>query len=136
MLERLVALNTRRAAEEAQGMVRWLRPAFQNPSMAAAAAPELQQPEIDTPDQGDGEPAGSRSAVTAVAKQPWPATLPAQMKAVADALASAPGVLTEAGLSERFRGRGPWKKRLPQILETLAALGRAQPVGAGWRRPG
>ena len=58
------------------------------------------------------------------------------MKAVADALASAPGVLTEAGLSERFSGRGPWKKCLPQILETLAALGRAQPVGAGWRRPG
>jgi hypothetical protein len=142
LLERLVALNTRRAAEEAQGMVRWLRPAFQHPSVAAAAAattaPELQQTEIDTPDQDDAEPSDSPGAAKPIssAKQPWPATLPAQMKAVADALGSAPGLLTEADLSERFSGRGPWKKRLPQILETLSALGRAHAVEAGWRRSG
>lgn len=28
-------------------------------------------------------------------------------------------------LAEHFTGRGPWKKRLPQILDTLEALGRA-----------
>ena len=32
ILERLVALNAERAAEEARGLVRWLRPEFQNPS--------------------------------------------------------------------------------------------------------
>jgi hypothetical protein len=31
LLQRLVTLNQRRAAEEANGQVRWLRPAFQNP---------------------------------------------------------------------------------------------------------
>ena len=31
LLERLVALNTERAAEERQGLIRWLRPAFQAP---------------------------------------------------------------------------------------------------------
>ena len=31
ILERLVALNAERAAEEANGQVRWLRPAFQHP---------------------------------------------------------------------------------------------------------
>src|SRR5690606_21265716 len=32
ILERLVALNAERAAEEARGLVRWLRPEFQNPA--------------------------------------------------------------------------------------------------------
>ncbi len=34
LLERLVALNAMRAAEEAQGTIRWLRPAFQAPGAA------------------------------------------------------------------------------------------------------
>jgi hypothetical protein len=44
ILHRLVALNRERAAEEAQGLVRWLRPEFQNPAgraAAPAATPEL-----------------------------------------------------------------------------------------------
>src|SRR5207248_2994638 len=32
ILQRLVALNATRAAEEARGLVRWLRPDFQNPT--------------------------------------------------------------------------------------------------------
>ena len=44
ILERLGALNAERPAEEARGVVRWLRPAFQNPS--AATVPE--QAEINT----------------------------------------------------------------------------------------
>jgi hypothetical protein len=35
ILERLVALNTERRAEEAQGHIRWLRPEFQNPNAQA-----------------------------------------------------------------------------------------------------
>ena len=31
-----------------------------------------------------------------------------------------------------FTGRGPWKRRLPQILEALAALGRARVVNGLW----
>lgn len=51
---------------------------------------------------------------------------------------AARSVLTEATLNERFTGRGPWKKRLPQILQTLEAVGRAraEPVAGGlplWR---
>ena len=71
------------------------------------------------------------------ARRPWPADLPAQMRAVADTLAATPGALTESALADRFTGRGPWKKRLPQILQTLEALGRArsepQAGGAAWR---
>jgi hypothetical protein len=35
-------------------------------------------------------------------------------------------------LAARFTGRGPWKKRLSQLLETLLALGRARKVGEGY----
>jgi hypothetical protein len=31
-----------------------------------------------------------------------------------------------------FTGRGPWKRRIPQILEALAALGRARVVNGSW----
>ena len=59
------------------------------------------------------------------------------MRAVADTLAATPGALTESALADRFTGRGPWKKRLPQILQTLEALGRArsepQAGGVAWR---
>ncbi len=39
ILRRLVALNAERAAEEARGLVRWLRPEFQNPDGRAARPP-------------------------------------------------------------------------------------------------
>lgn len=48
-----------------------------------------------------------------------------------------PAALGEAALAERFSGRGPWKKRLPQILQTQEALGRAHAeaaaAGTVWR---
>ena len=40
-------------------------------------------------------------------------------------------------IEARFKGRGPWKKGLPTLLQTLEALGRAQAVATGgevaWR---
>ena len=118
-----MALNAKRAAEEAQGTIRWLRPEFQNPTRAAAeAAPE--QASIDLPDAAEAP---------AAARQPWPAVLPEQMRAVADVLATVRGAHDEAALAERFTGRGQWKKRLPQILQTLEALGRARREGESWR---
>lgn len=65
--------------------------------------------------------------------QPWPAALPEQVRALAQVLASQPGALTIATIEARFKGRGPWKKGLPRILETLEALGRARREGDGWR---
>lgn len=55
------------------------------------------------------------------------------MRAVANTLAATPAALPEPALAERFTGRGPWKKRLPQILQTLEALGRARQAEGGWR---
>ena len=135
LLERLVDLNTRRAAEEARGTIRWLRPAFQDPTAPTAepqAAIELvggaPAPEADTEDEAPA------TAAAPASRMPWPADLPAQMRAVADALATSAQPLDEDALAARFTGRGPWKKRLPQILETLVVLGKAQrDEGGRWR---
>ena len=67
------------------------------------------------------------------AAQAWPGTLPDQVRAVAQILASAPIALPQTAIEARFKGRGPWKKSLPRILDTLEALGRARREGAGWR---
>jgi len=147
LLHRLVALNTRRAAEEAQGHIRWLRPEFQNPAAPPAqpttqpsVLPAAQQPATpgadDTPHpQPISEQAAQQQ--TAPATQPWPASLPEQVRAVADALSASPVPLTLEALATRFKGKGPWKKGLPTLLQTLQALGRAHPVettaGTAWR---
>ena len=141
LLQRLVALNAKRAAEEANGLVRWLRPEFQDPqrrsAATAAATAAQQQPQPDTEDTEEDLADGSTASTAAArgpARQPWPAALPEQMRAVAELLAAQRGApLTEAALAERFSGRGPWKKRLPQLLATLEALGRAQATPEGWR---
>lgn len=41
-------------------------------------------------------------------------------------LAASPAHLSLDEIGNRFTGRGPWKKRLPQLVEMLVALGRAE----------
>ncbi len=123
LLTRLVALNAERAAEEARGLVRWLRPEFQKP--AATRAPE--QTELDT---GTEETALEVAAATPQ-KRAWPAALPDQVRAVSQVLTEAKQPLTVEDLASRFSGRGPWKRRLPQVLATLEAVGRLRATEAG-----
>ena len=56
---------------------------------------------------------------------------------MAAVLAASPAPLTLPAIEARFKGRGPWKKSLPTLLQTLEALGRAQAVavdgGVAWR---
>ena len=52
------------------------------------------------------------------------------MRAVADVLAASPVPLPLADIEARFKGRGPWKKSLPTLLQTLEALGRAHARGS------
>jgi hypothetical protein len=119
ILERLVALNTQRQQEEANGHIRWLRPTFQHPQAAPLATTTAA---LDLPEQP--------AAIAPAEKRPWPNTLPEQVRAVADALSAVP--LTVEALASRFSGKGPWKKRLPEILAMLEALGRARQNEAGW----
>jgi hypothetical protein len=122
LLERLVALNAERRREEAAGRVRWLRPEFQNPEARPDTAETASPDEATIP----------AAKPVAMVKQPWPATLPEQVAAVARVLTEAAAPLSEADLAARFTGKGPWKKRLPQLLDTLVALGRARKAAEGW----
>ena len=119
LLERLVALNTERAAEEQRGLIRWLRPEFQIPASGQPQTQPPEQLEIDT---------GEEVAVAAKPgeRRPWPATLPEQVKAVAEVLTAARAPLADDAIAACFTGRGPWKKRLPQIIDTLVAVGRVR----------
>ncbi len=140
LLTRLVALNAQRALEEQAGKVRWLRPEFQSPALKAAASTLLNQEllapvsiglQADLMLENEQKPlSGSKEPL-----QAWPAALPQQVSAVAQLLASAGAALSLPEIEASFKGKGPWKKGLPRILETLQALGRARREGSNqsWR---
>ncbi len=123
LLERLVALNAERAVEEAAGLIRCLRPEFQNPG-ATAAQPLPKTTALFV----EEAPVALTPAPSPAGRLAWPTSLPEQVAAVARALAESPAPLSLADIALRFSGRGAWKKRLPEILETLTALGRARSV--------
>jgi hypothetical protein len=140
LLTRLVALNAQRAAEEQQGSIRWLRPPFQDPALRQQQTEMLLNEELLKHINRGLEAnlshissenlaltgSGSTSHTSSSTPQAWPATLPEQVKVVAQLLTSAPQPLTLAHIEAAFKGRGVWKKALPTLLETLVALGRAQ----------
>jgi len=109
ILFRLVALNRERAAEEAQGHVRWLRPDYQNPTGTAQA--RGRQAEMDMGQAGSVE------------KEPFPKDLPAQIAAVRAALEDL-GEATPAQIARRFRNTRA--TRIAPLLQSLAAMGRAE----------
>jgi hypothetical protein len=120
ILEYLVALNTERAAEEARGKVRWLRPEFQNPE-GTAEQTELDLSGPETPDL---------KSKTRPKKRPWPKTLPEQVRAVREVLVEAGQPLTAETVAHGFiRAR---KDKVVPILETLVTVGRARLTEDGW----
>ena len=135
ILFKLVALNAERAQEEAQGKVRWLRPDFQNPQSPQATQNSVQKQEQLAPEddatEADSSPEKTLSKTETTSQQPWPATLPEQVRAVAEVVASSATALDADAVAAHFKGRGPWKKSLPTLLQTLEALGRVRSVTTG-----
>ncbi len=120
ILERLVALNAERAAEERRGLIRWLRPEFQNPQGFGQTALETGEGEAPAVAAGPSE------------KLEWPKTLPEQAKAVRAALVAHAGVVTAAELARSFKGSASSRiPRVEMLLETLASLGQAREVEDG-----
>jgi len=130
ILERLVALNAERAAEEARGLVRWLRPEFQAPQAAAGG----RQAELDLvddepvetkPKKGAKQAAASKAVKAAkAAKVAWPKERGQQTKIVQDALAAASGALTPDEIAKQFtRGNAD---QVTEILTALCSLGLAR----------
>jgi hypothetical protein len=130
ILERLVALNTQRRAEEAQGHIRWLRPEFQNPQ-AAQVSIGLEPGGSGRRNQKSDEATSLPAPAPTLLSQQWPSSLPDQLAAVARVLADSPTAQTEAQLAANFTGKGRWKSRLPDILAALEALGRARRLDDG-----
>ena len=115
ILQRLVDLNLERAAEEAAGHVRWLRPAYQAPGEA--------QPRQAT----------FRNADKAMAVQPvpaenrnWPKALKDRAAVVREVLASIDGPVGVAELAGAFNGRRTRKRmaEIRDIVEMLVDLGQ------------
>jgi len=113
ILEHLVALNKERAAEEAQGIIRWLRPEYQAPTKQAPVQGAL---------AGMAQPVPAAKAPSG--KQPWPTALPDQAQAVRQALETLAGPADVATVAKLFT-RAP-RARVAELLETLVGLGQAR----------
>lgn len=74
-----------------------------------------------------GVPTPSPAATAAPAgKRPWPAGLPEQIRVVAVVPATSARPLSTDDLAARFTAPGRWRARLPTIVATLEAIGRAR----------
>ena len=98
---------------------------------AATASADAEATEAELRTAGDATL--QTSATTTATAQPWPPTLPEQVRAIAQLLAASPTPLPLPLIEAAFKGKGPWKKSLPRLLDTLEALGRARQEGGGWR---
>ncbi|MEZ4738430.1 MAG: type IIL restriction-modification enzyme MmeI [Flavobacteriales bacterium] len=125
ILTRLVALNAERAAEEAQGHVRWLRPEYQNAGAGAGAGGKQAALAVEV----------SPAPAPATGLRPWPKDLPAQAAALTDVLGSLSAPATVEEIAAYFEGKRSKKRvdEMQRLLETLGAVGRAVTDPAGWR---
>ena len=126
ILTKLVALNAERAAEEANGLVRWLRPEYQKPQGKAAAGKQSSL-QVDTVD-------AESAAASTVTTREWPSDLPAQAAALTEVLSTLNAPASVEAIAARFEGKRT-KKRLDEmtkLLETLKAVGRAREKEGGW----
>jgi len=124
LLGRLVALNHERAAEEKRGLIRWLRPDYQNSvGRGGLAAPTFSVTEQlgltdddSTPDTGHHGGSGRPTLPD------WPAELPAQVAAIRKLL---PTVGQDPDTLAACFGRKSQKRttQISAILDTLKALG-------------
>ena len=120
ILERLVALNAERAAEEKRGIIHWLRPEYQAKSQKELVLPAS----ADKP----SKKAKAKSAKPARAsKSAWPKKMAERVQLVESALHHFGTPVTPADLAKQFKRAQP--ADVAEILETLVTLGRARRAG-------
>jgi hypothetical protein len=109
ILERLVALNAERAAEEAAGHVRWLRPDYQIPRFAKGAARKTGELDL-------------KETVVAIDKSlpAFPKDKGEQVMAIRAVLQVSARPMDAAAVSRAFKGGGKRiEQRVVQALNTL-----------------
>jgi hypothetical protein len=111
ILSRLVALNKERAAEEAKGHVRWLRPDYQIPRFGSAK---------EKAEQIEAELAPVALART---KPAFPSGAVEQTAAVMAALAAASAPLSAGELAQAFKQGRKVEARISATLASLARTG-------------
>ena len=119
ILGRLVALNKERAAEEARGLVRWLRPDYQIPRFGTAQHKQ-EQLEADL----------GVAAVVKV-KPVFPPGAVEQTAAIMAALALAPFVVSAGELAQGFKQGKKAEVRIAATLSSLARTGFISAVDGG-----
>lgn len=115
VLKRLVALNAERSEEEARGLVRYLRPAYQNPGAGDQTGLDI----------------GAAPVVKAAPakKGPWPKSTRERIAAVRRAVERLDRPATPAEVAKSFtRAR---VDDVSDILDALDALGHVHEDGAG-----
>ena len=123
VLTRLVRLNHERAAEEAAGQIRYLRPAYQQPGLVAPGTQlGMEMPGMDA--------ALSAPDTAKTAPREWPAALALQMQAVRDVVQQADGPVSTAQVAARF---GKIRSTTVQpLLDTLTTLALLRQTDAGY----
>lgn len=115
ILERLIALNNERAAGEARGHVRWLRPEFQAPGYVAPAEQNAL--------------ALSEEPKAAAAILEWPSKLPEQVVAVAAVVERAGRPVAANQVASSFKGKRGGT--VAPVLDALAGMGRLRKLEDG-----
>ena len=119
VLARLVALNKDRAAEEAKGFVRWLRPEYQIPRFGSDA----EKKQLEAFDDVEQKPASAAKTV----KPNFPSDTLDQVAAVMAALAQHTDNVSAAELARGFK---QGKKCEARVAATLASLTRTGFIAA------
>src|SRR5207249_3896039 len=96
ILEKLVALNADRAEEERNGLVRWLRPDFQNPT-GAQKPTELTLP-------GTEEATSGGEAVVVPTVSVWPKAAGERIKALRDLVFASKRLWSTREIVAAFKG--------------------------------
>jgi len=129
ILMRLVALNRERAAEEARGQVRWLRPEYQSPQAAQPVAARILELELEV----------ALAALAPVVAQPWPKDLKPQLAALRGLLLDSGRLWDLEDIAAAFKSRGRYRESIASHLDLLTDLGMVQrietPAGPRWCRP-
>ena len=112
ILENLVALNSERAEEERNGLVRWLRPDYQ-----AHDAVEPTQQVLA------GTAAVEETAIAPVEQQTFPSSFKEQLAAVRDLLRTQSGEWTVAQVKAQFKNASRKQKAIQDCLDSLTELG-------------
>jgi len=112
---RLVALNQERRAEEAKGLVRWLRPEYQAPAAKKIVVSE--QGKLDITQVPSAAKSGARKPVL-------PKSLPERITTIRGLLADQPRPAHVEELARGFQ-RVP-RDDVQEVLNALVALGLAR----------